>query len=112
MKNGLYRDPLNERTHFFPIRNPYRDGRLSDRVGSRPGRTRSQNLFPDALSRNGQSETGKRERSRLKNGRYREPGLPLERPGLGDARQKKGRDIPPDGAARIRRSGTLFGLTE
>ncbi|MGK0490734.1 MAG: hypothetical protein ACJASD_000944 [Sphingomonas echinoides] len=31
---------------------------------------------------------------------------------MGDAAQKKGRDIPPDGAARIRRSGKLFGLLE
>jgi len=39
--------------------------------------------FPIALSRNGQLETEKLERSRLTNGRYRVPGLPARKSGCG-----------------------------
>ena len=47
-----------------------------DRVDGRLRVSLFQNLFPIALSRNGQSETEKRERPCLTNGRYWEPGSP------------------------------------
>ena len=64
--------------HRFPIRNPSRDSRPGNRAESRPGHRLSQNLFPIALSRNGLSETEKRERSRLTKGRSRNPGSPSQ----------------------------------
>jgi hypothetical protein len=57
----------------FPQTNPKRVGRLGDRANDRPARLLSQNLFPIAISRNKPSEMGKRERSRLTSGRYRQP---------------------------------------
>lgn len=60
----------------FPKTNVWRESRRLDRVDGRLRVSLSRNLFPIALSRNGQSETEKRERLGLTNGRYREPGSP------------------------------------